>query len=140
MKFKDALLNAMCELGLNQRQVCGMTGCSKASVSQYLSGKNVPSEQKQREIAEALGFEPDYFQWVEPKQEKVLPKEIATGKYMKKMLPETAAKILGVGKETIRLGLQQGVFPWGYGIQTSPGRWTYIINEKRFIEIEGIAP
>lgn len=137
MKFKDALLNAMCELGLNQRQVCGMTGCSKASVSQYLSGKNVPSEQKQREIAEALGLQSDYFTWPEPEEQHKVT--IQRGQ-MKKMLPETAAKILGVGKETIRLGLQQGVFPWGYGIQTSPGRWTYIINEQRFIEIEGIAP
>lgn len=70
MKFKDALLNAMCELGLNQRQVCGMTGCSKASVSQYLSGKNVPSEQKQREIAEALGLQSDYFTWPEPEAQR----------------------------------------------------------------------
>ncbi|WP_461879832.1 helix-turn-helix domain-containing protein [Fusicatenibacter sp.] len=34
----------MQELHLNQRQVCGMTGKSKGSVSQYLSGKQIPSE------------------------------------------------------------------------------------------------
>ena len=136
MNFKDALFSLMCELNLNQRQVCGMTGCSKASVSQYLSGKNVPSEQKQREIAESLGVDPDYFkEFTEPDKTKIIQKGT-----MKKMLPEVCAKILGVGKETIRLGLQQGVFPWGYAVQTSPGRWTYIINEQRFIDIEGIAP
>lgn len=136
MNFKDALFSLMCELNLNQRQVCGMTGCSKASVSQYLSGKNVPSEQKQREIAESLGVDPEYFkEFTEPDKTKIIQKGT-----MKKMLPEVCAKILGVGKETIRLGLQQGVFPWGYAVQTSPGRWTYIINEQRFIDIEGIAP
>lgn len=136
MNFKDALFSLMCEMNLNQRQVCGMTGCSKASVSQYLSGKNVPSEQKQREIAESLGVDPEYFkECAEPDKTKIIQKGT-----MKKMLPEVCAKILGVGKETIRLGLQQGVFPWGYAVQTSPGRWTYIINEQRFIDIEGIAP
>ena len=136
MNFKDALFSLMCELNLNQRQVCGMTGCSKASVSQYLSGKNVPSEQKQREIAESLGVDPEYFkECAEPNKAKIIQKGT-----MKKMLPEVCAKILGVGKETVRLGLQQGVFPWGYAVQTSPGRWTYIINEQRFIDIEGIAP
>ena len=136
MNFKDALFSLMCELNLNQRQVCGMTGCSKASVSQYLSGKNAPSEQKQREIAESLGVDPEYFkECAEPDKTKIIQKG-----NMKKMLPEVCAKILGVGKETVRLGLQQGVFPWGYAVQTSPGRWTYIINEQRFIDIEGIAP
>ena len=131
MNFKDALFSLMC-----QRQVCGMTGCSKASVSQYLSGKNVPSEQKQRDIAESLGVDPEYFkECAEPDKTKIIQKGT-----MKKMLPEVCAKILGVGKETVRLGLQQGVFPWGYAVQTSPGRWTYIINEQRFIDIEGIAP
>lgn len=136
MKFKDALLNAMCELGLNQRQVCGMTGCSKASVSQYLSGKNVPSEQKQREIAEALGLQSDYFTWPEPEAQHT--KTIQRGA-MKRMLPETAAKLLGISKEAVRKGLQDGVFPWGYGIHMESGRWMYVINEQRFIEIEGIA-
>lgn len=135
MKFKDALLNAMCELNLNQRQVCGMTGCSKASVSQYLSGKNVPSEQKQREIAEALGLQSDYFTWPDPK-----PAGAVQRGQMKRMLPEEAGKILGIGKAAVRAGLQQGVFPWGYGIHMPSGKWVYVINEERFRQIEGVTP
>ena len=135
MKFKDALLNAMVELNLNQRQVCGMTGCSKASISQYLSGKNVPSEQKQREIAEALGLQSDYFTWPEPETARVVQRG-----QMKRMLPEEAGKILGIGKAAVRAGLQQGVFPWGYGIHMPSGKWVYVINAERFAQIEGIAP
>lgn len=134
--FKDALFNAMAEMNLNQRQVCGMTGCSKASVSQYLSGKNVPSKTKQKEIAEALGLNSDYFEWEPPSSAK---KALRHGQ-MKKLLPEDAARILGVDKATIRKGLQQGVFPWGYGIHMDSGRWVYVINADRFAEIEGIMP
>lgn len=35
MTFSEKLKQAMQELHLNQRQVCGMTGKSKGSVSQY---------------------------------------------------------------------------------------------------------
>ena len=41
--------------------------------------------------------------------------------------------------ETVRKGLQQGVFPWGYAVHTSDNRWSYFINAKRFAEVEGIA-
>ena len=137
MKFKDALLNAMCELNLNQTQVVGMTGCSKASISQYLSGKNTPSEQKQRDIAEALGFEPDYFQWADSNEKAVLPKKIATSDSIQTMIPADAAKLMHMDVATIRRGLQQGVFPWGYGIHMTSGKWVYFINARRFAEIEG---
>ena len=51
----------MKELNLTQAQMVGLIGKSKASISQYLSDKQVPSEVKQREIAVALGLEEDYF-------------------------------------------------------------------------------
>ena len=41
--------------------------------------------------------------------------------------------------ETVRKGLRQGVFPWGYAIKTSENHWVYFINAKKFAEIEGIA-
>lgn len=137
MMFSEKLKKAMQELHLNQRQVCGMTGKSKGSVSQYLSGKQIPSEDVQRDIAVSLGLVPDYFM-----QEKVaatLPKESLANLRIKKMLPEEVAVIMGIDKGTIRQGLQQGVFPWGYAVKTSQNRWTYFINAKRFAEIEGVA-
>lgn len=138
MKFSEKLKEAMQELKLNQRQVCGLTGCSKGSISQYLSGKNIPTEQKQSDIAVSLGLAPDYFSG---KDEAVIvmPKEaIANGK-IKRLFPEEVAPLLGMDKSTVRKGLQQGVFPWGYGIKTSENRWSYFINAKRFLEIEGVA-
>ena len=72
MTFSEKLKQAMQELHLNQRQVCGMTGKSKGSVSQYLSGKQIPSEDVQSAIAVALGLESDYFSKVASSSDEFL--------------------------------------------------------------------
>lgn len=137
MEFAKKLKKAMQELNLNQRQVVALTGKSKGSVSQYLSEKQIPTEEVQSAIATALGLESDYFA-KDDERVVVLPSnEIRDGK-IPKMLPEVAAAYLGMDKKTVREGLQQGVFPWGYAIRTSENRWVYFINAKRFAEIEMI--
>lgn len=137
MKFSDNLKQAMQELHLNQKQVCGMTGKSKGSVSQYLSGKQIPSEDVQSDIAVSLGLDQDYFK-KDDSQTVVLPtKEVRNG-VIPRLDVEKAAKLLQMGHNTVRKGLQQGVFPWGYAIKTSENRWCYFINAKRFAEIEGV--
>ena len=119
MKFSEKLKKAMQQLGINQAQVVGLTGKSKGSISMYLNDKTVPSEKDAPVVA--------------------MPKDaVAEGK-IKKMLPEEAAVFLGMDKGTVRKGLQQGVFPWGYAVKTSENRWAYFINARRFAEIEGIA-
>ena len=138
MNFSEKLKTAMQELHLNQRQVCGMTGKSKGSVSQYLSGKQIPSEDVQRDIAVSLGLDQDYFT-KDNSQTVVLPtKEVRNGVILR-LDVEKAAKLLQMNHNTVRKGLQQGVFPWGYAIKTSENRWCYFINAKRFAEIEGVA-
>lgn len=134
MKFHEQLKAVMTELHLTQTQVVGMTGCSKASISQYLSGKNVPSEQKQRDIATALGLNADHFE-----QGDDMPRQIAARDGIQTMIPADAAKLMHLDVATVRRGLQQGVFPWGYGIHMTSGKWVYFINARRFAEIEGIA-
>lgn len=141
MRFCEKLKQAMQQLGLNQIQVVGLTGKSKGSVSMYLSGKTVPSEKTQSDIAVALGLDPDYFE-DEDTQIVIIPRNTEEG--IRRMTPEEAAAFLSLDKRTVRQGLQQGVFPWGYAIVTSVNsetgkkRWTYFINAKRFAEIEGI--
>ena len=129
--FGEKLKQAMQKLHLNQIQVSGLTGKSKGSISQYLSDKQVPPEETQVDIALALGLAEDYFS---DKNDKfsVLPTKEIRNKIIPRLDINEAAK-------TVRKGLQQGVFPWGYGIRTSENRWVYFINAKRFAEIEGIA-
>lgn len=138
MRFAEKLRNAMQELDLNQVQVCGLTGKSKASISQYLSGKQIPSEEVQSKIATALGLSSDYFAKADA-QVFVLPAFDVRDKVIPKLEVDKAAELLQMNHVTVRKGLQQGVFPWGYAIHTSPNRWVYFINAKRFMEIEGIA-
>lgn len=138
MKFAEKLKKAMQELNLNQRQVVTLTGKSKGSVSQYLSGKQIPSEDVQSDIASSLGLASDYFSKDDERLVILPASEVKDGK-IPRLLPEVAATYLGMDKGTVRKGLQQGVFPWGYAVQTSEHRWAYFINAKRFAEVEGIA-
>lgn len=135
--FSEKLKSAMQELNLNQKNVCELTGRSKGSVSQYLSGKQIPNEETQIDIAVSLGLPRNYFYEEKKTQEQacILP----VTEHVQRMRLDVAAKMLGLHPETVRKGLQQGVFPWGYGIHTSDNRWVYFINAKRFAEIEGVS-
>lgn len=136
MEFSKKLKKAMQQLGLKQSQVVGMTGCSKGAISQYLSGKNVPPISKQRDMAISLGLDPGYFEQKEDQVARTIPSR-ANGS-IRQLQVLDAAKLLGMNHNTVRKGLQQGVFPWGYAIRTSENRWSYFINAMRFAEIEGV--
>lgn len=137
MTFAEKLKQAMKDLSLNQRQVCGLTGKSKGSVSQYLSGKQIPPEETQIAIATSLGLASDYFTKSDSEMVVLPSKEVKNGVILK-LDVEKAAKLLQMNHNTIRKGLQQQVFPWGYAVHTSKNRWAYFINARRFAEIEGI--
>lgn len=136
MKFSEKLKRAMQQLGISQAQVVGLTGKSKGSISMYLNDKTTPSEKVQSDIAVSLGLAPDYF---EQEEAAVVVMSKETEGKIKRLLPEEAAVLLGMDKGTVRKGLQQGVFPWGYAIKTSENRWAYFINARRFAEIEGVS-
>lgn len=131
--FATKLKETMEDLKLTQKQLAAMTGCSKAAVSQYLSGTNIPPITKRMDMAEALGLPKDFFEREDPVH-KI--KSRVKGAIAQLSVVD-AAKLLGISIPTVRFGLQQGVFPWGYGIRCT-GSWVYFINAKKFAEIEGI--
>lgn len=138
MKFSEKLKKAMQELEITQKQLVGMTGIGKSSISMYLNSKTVPTESRQRDIALSLGLDPDYFtDDAVPTAAPVVMHGADVG--IKKMMVADAAKLLGMNHNTVRKGLQQGVFPWGYAVRTSEHRWSYFINAQRFAEIEGVS-
>lgn len=47
------------------------------------------------------------------------------------MIVEEAAKKLGMNAQTLRLALQQRLFPFGVAVKTSEKRYTYYINPTR---------
>lgn len=136
MKFSEKLKRAMQELNLNQAQVVGLTGKSKGSVSMYLNDKTIPSEKVQSDIAVSLGLAPDYFE--RDDTAKALIKDMRDGT-IPRLDVKDAARLMRMNHDTVRKGLQQGIFPWGYAIQTSENRWVYFINARRFAETEGVS-
>jgi len=138
MTFSEKLKKAMQDLSITQKQLVGLTGIGKSSISMYLNNKTVPTERRQKDIAVSLGLDPEYFaKDVVATAAPVVVTPSADGT-IQKMMVSDAAKLLGMNHNTVRKGLQQGVFPWGYAIHTSEHRWSYFINAKRFAEIEGV--
>lgn len=50
-----------------------------------------------------------------------------------------ASSLTGLPAQTIRVGLQQGVFPWGYAIRRK-STWSYYINREKLIQTERVRP
>lgn len=66
MTFADKLKKLMEDLDLTQGEIHKITGIGRSSISQYLSGKNEPSQMQKQEIARALGVQETYFEMFEP--------------------------------------------------------------------------
>lgn len=142
-EFGRRLRAVIREKGLSQTQVCSMTGKSKASISQYLSGTQLPPEKTQTEIAVALGLDVDYFnpQPVISQDEAGDAEHVNRIQGLKPIIRisvEEAAELMRASPQTIRKGLEQGKYPWGYSVKTSETKHTYLINLQRLIEIEKI--
>ena len=49
-----------------------------------------------------------------------------------------ASRLMGVSRQFVRVGLQKGIFPFGYAVQVSADRYTYFISKQKFSEYTGI--
>lgn len=130
MKFSEKLRLAMQQLNINQAQVVSITGCSKGSISMYLNDKNVPGEQKQRGIAIALGFAPDYFEADTPEPKAAVTPSDKTG--IHRVTLKELTQMLGVDKETASKIAVNRDLPGLYGCQGSGNKNIYIVNEAVF--------
>ena len=54
MTFAERLKEVMKEQNLSQSDLSHLTGIGRSSISQYLSGRNIPTLQRQENIAIAL--------------------------------------------------------------------------------------
>ena len=112
----------MTEQNISQKRLSELTGIGKSSISQYVSGSNEPSKSNREKIENVLGT----FQQIEEMVEVVstnVPIAIA-------------AKKLGKSEQFVRVGLQRGVFDFGYAVQVST-KFTYHISPKKFAEYVG---
>lgn len=51
---------------------------------------------------------------------------------------DEAAKIMGVSKPYIRVGLQRGLLPFGTAVKLTGNRYTYFISKNRLYDYLGI--
>ena len=132
MTFSQKLKTAMENLNLRQVDVANLTGKGKNAISQYIAGKNIPKEKTRKEMAAALGLNENYFETDIP-----IVKVLKNDYVIAQISVENAASVMRLSVETMRKGLQQRVFCWGYAIKVS-SKWRYFINAKRFAEVEGV--
>lgn len=55
------------------------------------------------------------------------------------MSPEETGRLIKMRAQSVRLGLQQGRFPFGTAVQKPDGRWTYNIIKSKVYEYAGLS-
>lgn len=129
--FPKRLKQAMDEQGINQTDLATKTGLGKSSISQYISGKNEPTAFRLKMLADALDVSPAWLKGD-------IDEPASEAGHTNNLPVETAAKLMGVGKQMIREGLKNGTFPFGYAVLMPSGKFRYYISPKKFTEYTGV--
>lgn len=131
--FSDNLKYAMAQAGMSQRELSEKSGCSRAAVSQYLTGKNQPGEDKIRAMADALGVAPEVLAGFEaaPGWDAPLP--------VIKIGVRSAARCMCKSEKFVEDSLQNEKVPFGYALPRKSGKWSYYINPIQFRDYVGAA-
>lgn len=133
------LKRIMKEKGITGTALAEEIGCSKASISQYINGINLPSSGRLEALTAALGVSTEELIGVEDR-----PKAIPEGEPLQLFGRQTltcreAAKLMGKHENYIRQGLRERWpgFEFGSAVKTST-KWSYCIYANKFSEITGI--
>ena len=130
MNFKEKLKKVMKSQNISQAELSRMTGISRASMSMYLGGYQEPANERKQKIEEVLNLPEGFFDIFESAAEY-------NSKIPCKNLPvNLVADLMGKSIKFIEKGLQDGVFPWGYGVKIE--KWSYWISPVKFEEHTGI--
>ena len=127
--FAKKLKEALDRAHMTQAQLAVKSGLTKASISQYMSGKHLPRPKAVSAIAVALEIPELYFTEETERIRERLPMRLTT---------KQAAKLMGVGAEMIRINLQNGKLPFGYAMKGNGNRYVYSINTKQFMKCVGV--
>lgn len=129
MSFAKRLRIAMEEREITQVELAAAIGKGKSSVSQYLSGKNVPKKDVQMKIANVLNCTVEYLNDETPMNDFT-----STGMF--KVPIGIAAKMLGKSDQFVRTALQAGTAPFGFASKTKT-KWSYHISPIKLKDYVG---
>ena len=127
--FAERLKYAMEQADLKQSALSEQAGISKAAISQYLSGKNTPSPERIKILADATTVSFDYLMGHEAAPVAIPP--------IKKISVKEAARCMGKSDQFVRIGLQRGLLPFGNAVPGTGSNWNYYINPAKFREYVG---
>ncbi|MDR2166559.1 MAG: helix-turn-helix domain-containing protein [Clostridiales bacterium] len=133
MSFANNLKTIMQEQKLNQTDLSNLTGIGKPSLSQYLSGRHLPYQNRIAQIAAALGVSPGRLTTRNPNGECEPPPPPSH----QKVTIEEAARRLGKSQQFVRVALQNGVAPFGFATKGSGSTYDYHISPKLLDEYIG---
>jgi len=126
MSFANNLKAIMQEQKLSQTDLSKLTGIGKPSLSQYLSGRHLPYQNRVIEIADALGVPSWRLTTKNPDAEYEPPPPPS---HQKVTIAE-AARRLGKSKQFVRVALQNGIAPFGFATKGSGSAYDYHISPK----------
>lgn len=129
--FAERLKFAMAEANLNQSTLSEKSGASKAAISQYLSGKNTPNQERIKALADVTGVTFDFLMGYGAAPVTDAPPPV------KKISVKEAARCMGKSDQFVRIGLQRGLLPFGNAVPGTGNNWNYYINPTKFREYVG---
>lgn len=128
MSFASNLKNIMNEKEIKPVELARAINKNKSSISQYLSGKNIPKDDVKDDIAKALGCT---VEDLEKEVEQDLNINTCNNVPIWK-----AAMLLHKSEEFIRVSLQMGTAPFGFAAKKK-SKWSYHISPKKLKEYIG---
>lgn len=135
--FGENLKKIMSEKGLSVTKVSQLSGVGKSSISQYLSGKNIPTSERIKVLADAIGCTVEEL--IDTPTVKTVVEQTGSNTEEVFNVPvELAAKLMHKSNKYVYDGLKRGdVFKFGNAVKTST-QWSYFISSKKFTEETGI--
>lgn len=116
----------MVERQMNQTDLANAIGKGKSSVSQYLSGKNIPKEDVQKQIADALNVSVEFL----------IGSDQPAISNNRNISVKECARLLGKSEQFVRVALQNGTAPFGFAVKNKTV-YSYHISAKKLAEYIG---
>lgn len=116
----------MTERQMNQTDLANAIGKGKSSVSQYLSGKNIPKEDVQKQIADALNVSVEFL----------IGSDQPAISNSRNISVRECARLLGKSEQFVRVALQNGTAPFGFAVKNKTV-YSYHISAKKLAEYIG---
>lgn len=130
--FSECLKDAMAQANMSQSALSEKSGCSKAAISQYLSGKNTPGPAKMKVLADATGVSVNFLMGFENAPDQVAVKGLSDVKitFVK------ACRCLQKSEDSVRKLMLAGC-EFGRALPGTGGKLNYIFFPGKFREFVG---